>query len=270
MPRDKKNALMVTTIVFYLMFNIIAPVATLTPFRTGIILSEVAIIPLFAWTLPGNILTKIVSGVFVQYAATCCFLIGCKFYFERFGSFLAVEIALFAHAISLVGFILFFLFNSLAFAENNSANRKLNTGTNFDASVDKHQFSLEAMLFWITAIALLFVLFKASWPVERGDFSGELAEFSITIAPILIFAPLTTAGILWQHSISRWGARILLLFALPASIGLQSYLLYTRDYWTSLTVISTLMLDLGFLTSLVAVCLLLRAVEPAHNQTINH
>jgi hypothetical protein len=288
MPRDTYNALMITSIVFYLLFNIIAPVCTLTPFTLGIAISEIAIISLYAWRLPYSVTARIAYGVFVQYAATCCFLIGCKFYFEQFGSFLAIEIALVAHSISLVGFLLFFLFNAIMFGKNKTANLEVRGNTNDDAAVHKHQFSVNTMFFWFTAVALLFVLFKASWPVENGDFSWRLRQLVGVIAPLILLAPLTIAGVLYQHRKSRWVARIVLLFALPAvpwlwlcllrflqvkPFSFQSYdlrLAFDGIPKTKVAVLNNLhpmlMLYIGFLISLVAVCVLLRAANVTHDK----
>jgi hypothetical protein len=271
MHRDRTNALIVVLTVFFLMLNVFAPTTMATPFLAGIVLSEIAIIALLSTTLKVSAISRLTYGVFACYAATCCFVIGCKYYFERLGLRLSSEYILYSHAVTLTGFMALFLLYTLRPHSITLVIEKPEANSRKELESCNPQFSLKSILIWVAATAILIVLFKASWPEitvapDPTTVRNGTILFAQKLIPFLLLTPLVTTIVLSPSRRQQVICVMSLLVFVPASIAIQSVMYgWTLQRFAVMghpfvfaSFAQTLQIDLGYFVSLIVVCLIIR------------
>ncbi len=277
--RDKTISLQTVLVVFFLVLNVIVTAYTASPFWIGVILSEIPLIAMFVSQLRCMHLYKLCIGMFLTYCATCCFVIGCKFYFHSNGLGMSTEYVVVAYGIALVGFFTFHAIFVLTRRWTVPMHEWIAKPTADELDAGGFQFTTRRLFFATTAAAILITVFRASWPTDdnpnQSIYPNGIRLFSQKLLPFIVLPPFITALLLnSQRRIQLW-AFIAILLAFVATTFYQATLMQSvwrsqiwanQDPFEFSSLVHSLSLDTGYFVSLAIVCVLFRIVNSQTQQ----
>jgi hypothetical protein len=272
--REKLHSLQVVLATFFLILNIVVPANYASPFWVGVILAEFPLLAMCVAMLPYMHITKLCIGLFATYCATCCYIIGCKFHFQRYGADMTTEYTFIAHCIALSLFFALFMVYTITARWTVPRIETNSLPPTHDAENPMMQFTTHKLFYATIVTAILLALFRASWPTNDAPYQtvyyGDLLTQK-SLPYVILPALLSTMILHRQRKVQMWAA-LGLVIALIATLFYQSlhkepiwHLRYfTGDPFYLSSLVHTLWLDAGYLATIALVSWLIRmATRPA-------